>query len=56
MKIEPIKWYLDLRKNATFPHGGSGLGMDRLIAYCSFIEGSIRDVIPFPVAYELCDY
>ena len=56
MKIEPIKWYLDLRKNATFQHGGSGLGMDRLIAYCSFIEGSIRDVIPFPVAYELCDY
>lgn len=56
MKIEPLQWYLDLRKDATFPHGGAGLGMDRLIAYCTFMEGSIRDVIPFPVAYEMCDY
>ena len=56
MNLEPLKWYLDLRKNGTFPHGGAGLGMDRLIAYCTFMEGSIRDVIPFPVAYKLCDY
>jgi asparaginyl-tRNA synthetase len=56
MNLEPLKWYLDIRKNATFPHGGAGLGMDRLIAYCTFIEGSIRDIIPFPVAYKLCDY
>jgi asparaginyl-tRNA synthetase len=56
MNLEPLSWYLDLRKNATFPHGGSGLGMDRLVAYCTFIEGSIRDVIPFPVAFKSCDY
>lgn len=56
MKIEPLQWFVDLRKNATFPHGGAGLGMDRLIAFCTFLEGSIRDVIPFPVAYEMCDY
>jgi len=56
MKIEPLQWYVDLRKNASFPHGGAGLGMDRLIAFCTFLEGSIRDVIPFPIAYEMCDY
>jgi asparaginyl-tRNA synthetase len=56
MKTEPLQWYLDLRKDATFPHGGAGLGMDRLVAYCTFMEGSIRDVIPFPVAYEFCNY
>lgn len=56
MKIEPLEWYLDLRRNSTFPHGGAGLGFDRLVSYCTFMEGSIRDVIPFPVAYELCDY
>ena len=56
MNLEPLEWYLDLRKNGSFPHGGAGLGLDRLVAYCTFIEGSIRDVIPFPVAYKLCDY
>jgi asparaginyl-tRNA synthetase len=56
MNVEPLQWYVNLRKDATFPHGGAGLGVDRLIAYCTFLEGSIRDVIPFPVAYEMCDY
>ena len=56
MNLEPLTWYLDLRKNGTFNHGGGGLGLDRLVSYCTFIEGSIRDVIPFPVAYKLCDY
>lgn len=56
MKVDQLQWYLDIRKNGTFPHGGAGLGLDRLVAYCTFIEGSIRDVIPFPVAFEMLDY
>ena len=56
MSIGPLQWYVNLRKEATFPHGGAGLGVDRLIAFCTFLEGSIRDVIPFPVAYEMCEY
>lgn len=56
MNLESLKWYLDIRKNGGCEHGGSGLGLDRLVSYCTFIEGSIRDVIPFPVAYKLCDY
>ena len=52
----PLKWYIDMRKNGSFPHGGAGLGFDRLVAYLTFMEGSIRDVIPFPVAYKQCDF
>ena len=56
MPIEPLKWYIDLRKNGTFPHGGAGLGFDRLVNVCTLMEGNIRDVVPFPVAYKECDY
>jgi asparaginyl-tRNA synthetase len=56
MNLEPLQWYLDLRKNGSCETAGSGIGLDRLVSYCTFIEGSIRDVIPFPVAYQLCDY
>lgn len=51
---EPLKWYMDLRKNGTVPSGGAGAGFARIVASCiSGWEGTtIRDVIPFPVAYE----
>ena len=51
-----LQWYIDLRKNSTFPHGGAGLGFDRLVNFCSLMDGNIRDVVPFPVAFEECDY
>lgn len=51
-----LQWYIDLRKNSTFPHGGAGLGFDRLVNFCSLMDGNIRDVVPFPVAYEECEY
>lgn len=54
--VEPLNWYLDLRKNGSFPHGGAGLGFDRLVNICTLMEGNIRDVVPFPVAYKECDY
>lgn len=53
---KPLEWYLDLRKNGTFPHGGAGLGFDRLVNVCCLMEGNIRDVVPFPVSFEECDY
>jgi len=55
MSPETLSWYLDLRSNATFPHGGAGLGFDRLLTVCTGLP-NIRDVVPFPVAYEECDY
>jgi asparaginyl-tRNA synthetase len=42
-----IPWYLDLRKFGTVPHGGFGLGFERLIMLISGIE-NIKDVIPYP--------
>ena len=48
-----MKFYTDLRKFGTVPHGGFGLGFDRLCMYFTGIE-NIRDVIPFPVQYLKC--
>ena len=45
----PMKdmWYLDTRKYGTCPHGGFGLGFERLILFVTGMQ-NIRDVIPFP--------
>nr|XP_054755466.1 probable asparagine--tRNA ligase, mitochondrial [Lytechinus pictus] len=41
------QWYLDLRRFGTVPHGGFGLGFERLLQYLLGVD-HIRDVIPFP--------
>jgi asparaginyl-tRNA synthetase len=56
MDKSKLEWYLELRKNSTFPHGGFGLGFDRLVNVCTLMDGNIRDVVPFPVSYQECDY
>lgn len=56
MDKSKLEWYLELRKNSTFPHGGFGLGFDRLVNICTLMNGNIRDVVPFPVSYQECDY
>jgi asparaginyl-tRNA synthetase len=55
MDITPIKWFIDLRKSGSMPHGGWGMGFARL---CMLITGapSVRDVVPFPVYYTHCPY
>ena len=40
-------WYRDLRRYGTVPHGGFGLGFERLLNYITGLD-NIRDVIPFP--------
>ncbi|MDD4036149.1 MAG: asparagine--tRNA ligase [Bacilli bacterium] len=47
LKIEDYGWYLDLRRYGSVPHGGFGIGFERLIMYMSGVE-NIRDTIPFP--------
>ena len=44
---ESLKWYLNLRKIGEVPHGGFGIGVDRLIQSVTGVE-NIRDVVPFP--------
>lgn len=49
-----LQWYVDLRRYGSVPHGGFGLGFDRLLCYLSGIS-SIRDVVSFPRWYGRCD-
>ena len=47
MSMAPYGDYLDLRKFGSVPHGGFGLGFERLIMYTTGMS-NIRDVILFP--------
>jgi asparaginyl-tRNA synthetase len=44
---EAYWWYLDTRKFGSAPHSGFGLGLERLVLFCTGMQ-NIRDVIPFP--------
>ena len=46
-----LKWYADLRRYGTMPHGGFGIGWDRLIAYLAGVH-NLRDVVAFPRSYR----
>ena len=52
---EGLEWYIDLRRYGSVPHGGFGLGMDRLLMLVTGMT-NIKDVIPFPVYYQNCNY
>ncbi len=47
MNLDLYADYLDLRKFGSVPHGGFGLGFERLIMYVTGIS-NIRDVILYP--------
>ncbi|HEX3323092.1 MAG TPA: asparagine--tRNA ligase [Terriglobales bacterium] len=42
-----FKWYLDLRKYGSVPHGGFGMGIERAVAWICGLE-HVRETIPFP--------
>ena len=44
---EPYEFYIDIRRYGGVPHGGFGLGVDRV---CTWLSGAehIREAIPFP--------
>jgi asparaginyl-tRNA synthetase len=44
---EPLEWYLDLRRYGSVPHGGFGLGVERLVAWLCGLH-HVREAIPFP--------
>lgn len=49
MKDGKLDWYADLRRFGTHPHGGFGIGWDRLVCWISGVE-NVREVIGFPRA------
>jgi asparaginyl-tRNA synthetase len=44
---EAFRWYLDLRRFGSVPHGGFGIGLERTVAWLCGRE-HVREVIPFP--------
>jgi asparaginyl-tRNA synthetase len=44
---EAFKWYLDLRRFGSVPHGGFGMGIERAVAWICGLE-HVRETIPFP--------
>ncbi|MHC5063209.1 MAG: asparagine--tRNA ligase [Planctomycetota bacterium] len=44
---EAFRWFLDLRRYGSVPHGGFGLGLERTIAWICGVE-HLRECIPFP--------
>ena len=53
--VEPLYWYLELRKYGSNIHSGFGLGFERLLMYITGME-NIRDVIPYPRTPNNCDF
>ncbi|KAF2220044.1 putative asparaginyl-tRNA synthetase Slm5 [Elsinoe ampelina] len=49
-----LDWYMDLRIYGSVPHGGYGLGFDRLLCYITGVN-NIRDVVAFPRWHGRCD-
>jgi asparaginyl-tRNA synthetase len=47
MDASSLWWYLELRKWGTTPHGGFGLGFERMLMWMTG-TANIRDTIPFP--------
>ena len=45
--VSQYAFYLDTRRYGSVPHGGFGLGVERVIAWVCGLE-SIKDAIPFP--------
>jgi len=44
---EAFEWYLDLRRYGSVPHGGFGMGIERLVAWICKLE-HVRETIPYP--------
>lgn len=44
---EAFEWYLDLRRYGSVPHGGFGMGIERVVSWICGIE-HLREAIPYP--------
>ena len=47
LPAEAFSWYLDLRRYGSVPHGGFGMGVERVVAWmCGLAH--VREAIPYP--------
>ena len=44
--VGELQWYVDLRRMGSFPRGGFGIGIERLLCYF-FACKNVKDTIPF---------
>ena len=44
---DAFEWYLDLRRYGTVPHGGFGMGIERVVSWICGLE-HLREAIPYP--------
>jgi asparaginyl-tRNA synthetase len=44
---ESFEWFLDLRRYGSVPHGGFGMGIERLVTWLCGLE-HVRETIPYP--------
>jgi asparaginyl-tRNA synthetase len=42
-----FEWYLDLRRYGSVPHGGFGMGIERVVSWICGLE-HLREAIPYP--------
>lgn len=53
-ELGSLSWYVDLRRWGSVPHGGFGLGFDRLLSYLAGVP-NIREIVTFPRWVGRCD-
>jgi asparaginyl-tRNA synthetase len=44
---EAFEWYLDLRRYGPVPHGGFGMGIERVVSWICKLD-HVRETIPYP--------
>ena len=44
---EAFEWYLDLRRYGAVPHGGFGMGIERVVSWICKLD-HVRETIPYP--------
>ena len=47
LPLDAFQWYLDLRKYGSVPHGGFGMGIERVVSWICKLD-HVRETIPYP--------
>jgi asparaginyl-tRNA synthetase len=53
--LKHLDWYIDLRRYGSVPHGGCGMGIERLVAVLTGMA-NVKDCISFPLSVHYCKY